>query len=64
MEWNGMLQVSALINGILLFFEHRGDTQITHIHSPPKETQHLVQEIPRPQFGVNDPIGAKSCEQG
>ncbi len=25
------------------------------IHSPPKETQHLVQEPPRPQFRVSDP---------
>ena len=25
-----------------------------NVHSPPKETQHLVQELPWPQFGVNE----------
>ena len=34
------------------------------LHSPPKETQHLVQELPWPQFEVNDPIGANNCEKG
>ena len=27
------------------------------IHSPPKETQHLVQEPQRPQLRVRDPMG-------
>ncbi len=29
------------------------------IHSPPKETQHLVQELPQPQFRVSDPKRSK-----
>ncbi len=29
------------------------------IHSPPKETQHLLQEPPQPQFRVSDPKGSK-----
>ena len=43
-----------LIHGSSVFFGY--------IHSPPKETLHLVLELPWPQFGVNDPIGARSCD--
>ena len=32
---------------------------VADLHSPPKETQHLVQEPQRPQFRVSDPKGSK-----
>ncbi len=30
------------------------------VHSPPKETQHLVQDLPWPQTGVSNPMESKS----
>ena len=41
----------------------RGPMQIKvhNVHSPPKETQHLVQGFPCPQNRASDPMGVRYC---
>ncbi len=52
-------QMLCSLSTTLLFFVPLSVTfYIVYVHSPPKEMQHLVEWVPEPQNGVNDPKGS------